>query len=1339
MDKDELWLSDEMGDEDDEGFTDPSAFTMALTFQGPPGEFRTRNKPGQLQRPTVSSFRAGSQKKPAFTVSCNAKAMVHGSMGGGSSKFATLLIYEFKFRSYRGARLKGADILFEFKPLPGATGRVSVAQVRPDGVHKMERTEQLEGHSVWAGITGAPMQAVGVEVGADRTVEKITAHHTVVSGDRPQDDWGDYYEARFALYENKSQADGIPSKFTACILLERDDDQDFVCVPNISVRPNFATAVATLFSSRDPDDPIYFSVDEPPVDLLEGAVEIDPTNLAATKLNETWDYIDLEDEPEPLAFHHIGPSPVKEPRKRSSKEIVKLLDIGEESWDALEDSEKLALAYRDPKNARPTFLHKMAENWANGEFRDLSMEVRRQIVLFLLDQRMPHKDGQDDSILTVAMNYNTADFIQLIIAHRPMLLPSLLVAMNVKKMNCLHTAFKDTLIGILRMLTLEGKEKSELLTSTMRTITMLLEFADISTITAKDADGNTPIHYAMDYRLCHITTEYKHEGRDRKYEDLIRLLLSKAEPAMKKPDVLFNARHYSPYRFYFYVKAGIASKSRKANASSLPRKETTTKAKAPVAEERREPKRGAAKPTAGEHLSRALFGGKEEPPQPAFSIKSNAHLSPKSLSKPLPKPLRDPQYPPGSSVVSTTGNKEIGFGEPSSGSLSRRATATLDAPVEEVQARSVSAAPKQTAPAKPERSKSGSTSHATAWPGGEEEKQAAANILAFVKCFFIRNSSDRDAKDLLYGKIASDKNLFFDASHLRGKQVDDVVRLIEKVSKAGGFEDTLSYVRIPQLASETQNILQSSKPNFANERRQVKRSSIDREPKGRDTLVKVFDKLITVNVRKILRLHVEDNADEWAHTDSAIEQAIRGFAQYSTTEKRREALDIGEWNWCKPDINLDVIRHAAPLVEHIHLHWSGNQTVLYGWASAENGIPFMSRNPRSLLSKVTIHAYQQDRLLGEQSEKPRSDAWIEAMERFRRTLMGMHRGELLREPRRVRVALIDDGIDLDEFNTYDNTTQYTGVSYCDEDAWWKSTEGHGTIMANMISRINPWVNLEVIKIQSRPSFIHGAGARSISPKSAADAINAAVMRKADIISMSWSITDLEYRMALFSENFSDVEGDKKPAVQSDLDLLKTAIKEAVKDDERLLICSAADDIRLIGDNTYPYNQAPVQILRIGSTGPLANRDPGSGSENSISYYLPGNQVAEEQRAHSSKPVVYHSGSSISTALATGLASLIMYCAHCLHSCGAGDKYEAWALALRDHANLRKAFDNINKYHAWDQDKKVVPVWGIFGNKGSQLEKASSGEDKIEVLKDIVTYLCHDVDLDKKGKKGETAG
>ncbi|RDK40630.1 hypothetical protein M752DRAFT_284857 [Aspergillus phoenicis ATCC 13157] len=423
---------------------------------------------------------------------------------------------------------------------------------------------------------------------------------------------------------------------------------------------------------------------------------------------------------------------------------------------------------------------------------------------------------------------------------------------------------------------------------------------------------------------------------------------------------------------------------------------------------------------------------------------------------------------------------------------------------------------------------------------------------------------------------------------------------------------------------------------------------------------------------------------------------------------------------------MDVIEYAAPSVQHIHLHWSGNQTVLYGWASSENGMLLLCKNPRSLLSKITLHAYQVYPLLREQMEKPRSDAWIEAMERFRGSLIRMHDKNMLTpsefactRANQRQVALLDDGNDLQDFNTY-RFAQCTGVSYCSSnisngDPWWKSTNGHGTIMANMISRINPWVQLEVIKVQSSPSYIHGDGARSMSPRSATDAINAAVVRGADIISMSWTITDVGFRMSVLSDSASNVDGDKRRADENDLKLLQSAIDDAVKGDKRLLICSAADDVRLNGDNTFPYSQAPELILRIGSTGPQANRDLGSGSGGSITYYLPGNQVAEDRRPHSAKPVVYHNGSSVSTALAAGLAS-----DH------AGAEYENCAKALRSHANMRKAFNSINRYFEWKDDDKIVPVWGLFGDKSSMLDKATNSEDKIKVLKELVACLCLDI-------------
>ncbi|KAL4807719.1 hypothetical protein BDV18DRAFT_151634 [Aspergillus unguis] len=1302
MDEDELWLTEEEAGDDD--YNDPSSFTMALTYQGPPGEFRTRNRPGERQRPHVSAFRAGPRKKPAFTVSCNAKAMIHGDMGGSSSKAATLLVYEFKFRSYRGARLKYADITFEFKPLPGQEGRISVAKVSPDGIYKMQRTEQIEDHGVRAGVNGALMQAVGVEVGAEYSTEKVANYHTVVTGDRPQDDWGDYYEARFTLSENKSQEDGIPAVLTACILLERDDDQDFVCVPRIHVKPNFFTTVATLFSARDPDDPVYFSVEEPPLDLLEGRMDIDRDNLGSTNLK--WECT----------------------IKKTLAEVVELLDSGKIDWDSLDQVDKDVLAKPDPKNkARPTWLHRMAQNWAGDEFRQLRREEREKIVLFLLDKAIPHVDHAEDPILAVAMVYYTTDFIDFIIAHRPDMVRHLLLSTDVKGMNCLHKAFKETFITALKDLT----RKPDNLAKTISSIAKLLEYADVGTVTAKDENGNTPIHYSMDFRLCHIPGHFRYDGQEYRYEDIIRTLLAKATPAMKRPEVLFNKKHLSPYGYYGWVEAGVQNQQRVREAQRLSGNEAKSK------ENQNKDDRRDLKKSSGKQASRELYGRKsaatkEESLQPATSTRENAigAWAAEKSGRYLP-------HHSGISVTPANGENDQSLSGTESGPPVRRSTGNLSTANDTAHHKAGPESSRRARTPKPDGPKTGTGPRTAPWLL-EEGKEAADSILGFLKCFLIRNSSDRDAKDLLYGRVASDKNLFFDASHLRFRKVEDVVNLISKVSKAGGFEDTLSYVKIPQLGSEVQS--RAQRQNMANERR-PKRNTFDKEPSGRSTLIKVFDKLVEVKVRRILRLQVEDNVDEWAHTDTAIEQSIKGYNQFAGGIARNVALEIEECSqmdrrdWCKPDMNLDVIKYAAPSVEHIHLHWSGNQTVLYGWASGENGIPQMYRGKRSLLSKITLHAYRQDSLLGEKSETPRTDAWIESMERFRKAMIGLHRSSPLSETRRVKVALIDDGIDLDNINDYE-IAHYTGVSYCsgdgrDEDAWWKSTSGHGTVMANMISRINPWVTLDVIKIHSGPSYIHGEGARSISPRSAADAINAAVIHDADVISISWTITDLEYRMSRISDTSPDADGNKTRAEESDMQLLRAAISNAVKDDRRLILCAAADDIRIAPDSTLPYSHASSQILRIGVAGRSANRDPGSGSANSITYFLPGDKIAEDQRYHSAKKIVYHNGSSVSTALAAGLASLIMYCCYFLHANGSDHRFHDRARALRDHANMRKVFNSINRYLDWSDDSKIIPVWGLFGDKTSQLEKAVNREDKIKVLEDLVIYLCGDVNERKQ--------
>ncbi|KAL2838255.1 hypothetical protein BJY01DRAFT_237555 [Aspergillus pseudoustus] len=1268
MDEDELYLS-EFEEEDDEDESDPTSFAMALTHQGPPGEFRTPNRPGERQRAAVSVFQAGRQRKPAFTVSCNAKAMIHGKVRPDSSKSATLLVYEFKFRSYRGTRLKEANILFEFKRLLGETSGIKVAKVRPDGVFKMEKSEQTEGIGTNAGINVPVLQFIGVEAGVEHSTEKIAMYHTVLTGDNPQNMWGDYHRAHFTLSENKSRNDGIPSMLTVCILLERDDDQDFLCVPYVNVTPDFKTTVATLFSTREPDHPVLFSVDEGAFNLLDKDIKIDMSSLESTEWDKIWGCT--------MYNHDVEYGP---PNKRDGRDVIRRLETSGVSWEALSDRDKSSLAYHDRDDrSRPTILHKIAESWESDEFSKLPRTTLQEIAVFLLDKKPAHVSESEDPVLTVALNYHNLEFIDFVITRRAGLLPGLLMQTGHMGMNSYGN-------DPIRVKSLVARATAE-------------------SLVARDSRGNTPIHYALEYTLFLIPRRFN-------YVDIIEKLVKGAEPALKKVDVLFNKHEQSPYLFHLLGKEVRQNAAQQpVQAAQQATKDANPKSKGITKDGSIHTKEDANKPPVSNRAEHQSSDQADE-----MHTKINRPSAPRGIqhaARHQPEPESQHHIVPRGVATNVESDNALGL-KP----LDRKLTSTLDSErnsENKLSSQTINqgtSTPKRHTPEK--------------LPWGEAEL-VSNEAREFLKCFFIRTRSDREAKDVLYGKIASDKNLFFDASHLRGKDVTDVVRLIEKVSKAGGFEDTLSYVRIPRLVSgPTTHTKPQQGPYGANEKRQLNPRPLDAGGRGRDTLVQVFDKLVAVKVKKILRLEVEDNGDEWAHTDTAIERAIKGHDMYSG-EGPRDALEVEVWNWYKPDINLDIILWAAPTVQHIHLHWSGSQAVLYGWAS-EDGIPFLYRSS-GMLKQVTLHAYQAATLLGEQLERPRSHAWIETMEKFRTALFDIHLQGIVGKPKKVKVALIDDGIDLDEFKTYE-IAEYTGVSYYrgngrEDEPWWRSTDGHGTIMANMISRINPWIVLDVIKIQSSRSYIHGEGARSISPKSAAEAIEAAVVHDADIISMSWTITDLEYRMAQASSVSSGGDGENKSADESEMDLLRKAITNAVDGDRRLLICSAADDVRLDGDNTLPYSRARTQILRIGPTGPAADRDQGSNNSNSITYYVPGNQVAEEQRANSAKPVVYHNGSSVSTALAAGLASMIMYCARCVHSASSSEKYAHWADSLRDQSNMRKAFRNIGRYQEWE-DSKIVPVWALFGDRCRQLNAAKTRERKAEVLEELVKSLCHDI-------------
>lgn len=292
-------------------------------------------------------------------------------------------------------------------------------------------------------------------------------------------------------------------------------------------------------------------------------------------------------------------------------------------------------------------------------------------------------------------------------------------------------------------------------------------------------------------------------------------------------------------------------------------------------------------------------------------------------------------------------------------------------------------------------------------------------------------------------------------------------------------------------------------------------------------------------------------------------------------------------------------------------------------------------------------------------------------------------------------------------------------------------------MANMILRINPWIRLLVIRIHDGVSYANPSSpSRTIHPDSAAHAVEVAIKHNVDVISMSWT---LRKRISEFRSSDPGSLG-KKSIDEPGIERLEKAIKEAA-DNNILMVCSAADDIELLGKDNLPFCAAEHNIFRIGSCNSQAQRDPMTENRETISYFLPGIQVPEARRPHSVKPIVYHDGSSIATALAAGLISMILHCARYMAQCRGGQNssqdgsneselFKQRAERLRMHKNMQTALNNIVRSHGSEgpEDPKQLPVYGLFAETANKLENAI-GWQKIERLGELVRYLCHNVKVD----------
>ncbi|KAH0537653.1 hypothetical protein FGG08_005566 [Glutinoglossum americanum] len=471
----------------------------------------------------------------------------------------------------------------------------------------------------------------------------------------------------------------------------------------------------------------------------------------------------------------------------------------------------------------------------------------------------------------------------------------------------------------------------------------------------------------------------------------------------------------------------------------------------------------------------------------------------------------------------------------------------------------------------------------------------------------------------------------------------------------------------------------------------------------------VFMWLKRSGVKKIFRVVVNDLIDH-PDGDHAIVESLKG-------------LNVEKWQWAKLDISSKTIREAAPGVKVLSLHSSGNYAVLQGWACKqglarlENGreakpilesyrslfdAKLKARLSKSHPHHVEVHVELAGSQVGNvgdsisktASEQPVNQAeqnheWIKHMKNFAQEITNLELPDLCD----VKVAVIDDGINSRKlpFKVSDGKSFCESSEDCDD--YFVNPGPHGTTMANLIHDICPGVKLYIARII--PSDYS-----KVPPAAATKAIEWALKMDVDIISMSWTLKSNE----------------RDPYTKA----FREAVVDAVSKKEKIVFCSLHDNEGAERIENY-YPVGIPEVFKIGSATRTGNQAESNSTDWDIAeFILPGHEVLD---GGTNTKI---NGSSIATALASGLAALIICCVDIVDKEGNSRPGEN----VRSKGYMKNAFKNLSdksKTKKFPEVKKHFPKLEDHEEDQGKLraiETLSSLEPDAKGLRDLpagITY------------------
>ncbi|KAL9639492.1 MAG: hypothetical protein Q9204_001067 [Flavoplaca sp. TL-2023a] len=469
---------------------------------------------------------------------------------------------------------------------------------------------------------------------------------------------------------------------------------------------------------------------------------------------------------------------------------------------------------------------------------------------------------------------------------------------------------------------------------------------------------------------------------------------------------------------------------------------------------------------------------------------------------------------------------------------------------------------------------------------------------------------------------------------------------------------------------------------------------IDRWTRMQGDLMDVFKWLKDKKkVKGIMRLVVRDRGPIFC-SDETVENCLDG-------------LEVRYLDWDRPDMCIDTLLLTPDLIQ-VDLHWSGLKAVLSSWGNT-NGLRKLQRlrdvnlhalkgreekermkkyvgkfiaeardwqRPEGDPKLPNIHAKYPDASTDGENKNvnlktgtPQNDnhPWFIKATEFAGRLRVIRWPDL--ERLKVKVAVIDDGVSP----TYEGVSQnlhHPGWPYNGEKAQenFTSTYGHGSKMAYLITRMCPFVEIYVAKLDANTTTFRE---RTFSLGAAKKAVEWATSRGVDVISMSWNV-----------QRTGKTGND--PGNEDEVAELEKAINLAAKEKNILMYCAAGDQKGGISSSTKWVPCDSENTISIGATDINGNKKGYVVDNKKLAYLFPGENILKEMD-RDSRDV----GNSGATALAAGLAAMVLFFSR-------AKDINIEKKSVKEY--MERVFEKV-----FNATGKVVQVASVLGEEKSKLE------------------------------------